>query len=112
MPRSPRRLFLHVPSARLLRHLTGSFGPTRQPLGSEPIKGVEVDAIAQCSLFPFFLLCFSTAATSTLDIASHPFASCCDGEGQDSSARARREGADEGEEDRQERVVVEIRPAT
>ena len=36
-PRSPRRLFRHVSRARLFRDLTGLPGPTRQPLGSDPI---------------------------------------------------------------------------
>ena len=36
-PRSPCRLFRHVSRARLFRNLTGLPGPTRQPLGSDPI---------------------------------------------------------------------------
>ena len=47
--------------------------------------------------FSFFLLCFSTATASTPDAASRPCASCCDGEGQDGSAGARKEGGGEGE---------------
>ena len=86
--------FRHVSRMRLLRDLTGSPGPMRQPLGSGSLKSGEAEASALCVpillLLPLAPSPRLASPLSTPPLRRH-------GEGENGGARTREEGDGGGE---------------